>query len=377
MNSAVATRSTRIRAMSLFAIFVLALLSGCGSSGSSQVNGSEVAWSTGGGGTADSDPVPSRPSASAAPAQGIRPHNDQEVPADSGPDVSAQNESKPAADGEDGSDSPQDNERTTGLSPARSMLDELDVKVKEHRTGYDPELFDWTSDVDDNGCDTRNDALRRDLTDLKIEAETNGCVAIAGDLEDKYLGESYAFERGSANVDVDYIVSGSNAWQTGASGMSVDELREFGNDPLNLLTVSANVIRQKGGGDAAAWLPPNEDFQCEYVSRQIAIKHKYGLWVASAEKDAMEAVLDTCADQPAFNKEVAWPEPGEGESVSAESASEETPEESSDESSGANSTESSTSPTDGDTNPNDGDADSTDGRADGSTDETESAAPQE
>ncbi|WP_186292941.1 HNH endonuclease family protein [Brevibacterium aurantiacum] len=373
MNSAVATRSARIRAMSLLAVSVLALLSGCGGSGSSQVNGSEVAWSTGGGGTADSDPVPSRPSASAAPAQGIRPHNDQEVPANSGPDVSAQTESKPAADGEDGSGSPQDSAGTAGLSPARSMLDELEVKVKERRTGYDPELFDWTADVDDNGCDTRNDALRRDLKDLKIEAETSGCVAIAGDLDDKYLGESYAFERGSANVDVDYIVSGSNAWQTGASGMSVDELREFGNDPLNLLTVSANVIRQKGGGDAAAWLPPNEDFQCEYVSRQIAIKHKYGLWVASAEKDAMEAVLDTCADQPAFNKEVAWPEPGEGESVSAESAAEETPEESSE----ANSTESSTSPTGDNTNPNDGDSDSTDGRADGSTDETETASPEE
>lgn len=117
-----------------------------------------------------------------------------------------------------------------------------------------------------------------------------------GELDDDYLGESYAFERGSANVDVDQIVSSSNAWQTGASDMSVDELREFGNDPLNLLTVSANVMRQKGGGDAAAWLPPNEAFQCEYVSRQIAVKHKYGLAVASAEKDAMEAVLGTCAD---------------------------------------------------------------------------------
>lgn len=320
MISAVAARSTRIRAVSLPVIIVFTLLSGCAGGSVTQVAGSEVAWSTGGGGSADSDPVPSRPAASAAPASRPRPHDAPEAPANSGPDVSAQNEAKPAADGEDGSDSSRRSVGTADLGAARSMLEELAVKVKEHRTGYDPDLFGWASDVDDNGCDTRNDALRRDLKDLEIEAGTNGCVVAAGDLDDDYLGESSAFERGSANLGIDLIVSGSNAWQTGASSMSVDELQEFGNDPLNLLTVSAKVIRQKSSGDAAAWLPPNEDFQCEYVSRQIAVKHKYGLWVAAAEKDAMEAALDTCADQPAFTKAVAWPEPGEGESVKAESA---------------------------------------------------------
>lgn len=384
MNSAVAARSTRIRAVSLLAIIVFALLSGCGSDGTSQINGNDVAWSTGGGGTADSDPVPSRPSASAAPAPGPRSHNDSEAPANSGPDVSTQNESKPAADGEDGSDSPQRGADGAELGAARAMLDELEVKIKDHRTGYDPELFDWSADVDDNGCDTRNDALRRDLKDLEIEAETNGCVAIAGELDDDYLGESYAFERGSANVDVDQIVSSSNAWQTGASDMSVDELREFGNDPLNLLTVSANVMRQKGGGDAAAWLPPNEAFQCEYVSRQIAVKHKYGLAVASAEKDAMEAVLGTCADQPAFTEDVAWPEPGEGETARAESATEKNSTESSGEPSETNSSETPTSPNDGDTSPTDGgatsadgDTNSADGDEDGSTGDSSSPEPTE
>lgn len=242
------------------------------------------------------------------------------------------------------------------MGAARSMLDELEVKVKDHRTGYDPELFDWSADVDDNGCDTRNDALRRDLKALQVEAGTNGCIAAAGELDDEYLGETHAFERGSANVDIDHIVSGSNAWQTGATAMSVDELREFGNDPLNLLTVSANVIRQKGSGDAATWLPPNEAFQCEYVSRQIAVKHKYGLWVAAAEKDAMESVLDTCADQPAFDREVAWPQPGE--SVKAESATQEPTEEPTQEASpGPSGEPSEADSSEPSANPADGDAD--------------------
>ncbi|MDN6122604.1 MAG: HNH endonuclease family protein, partial [Brevibacterium sp.] len=333
----------RIRAVSLLAILVFALLSGCAGGSGGEVVGGEVAWSTGGGGSADSDPVPSRPAASAAPAPGPRPHGgDSEVPASSGPDVSAQNEATPAAGDEGNSDSPQHSAGAAELGAARSMLDELEVKGKDHTTGYDPQLFDWSADVDGNGCDTLNDALRRDLRSLQIEAGTKGCVATAGDLEDEYSGKAYGFEHGSATVDIDFIVSGSNAWQTGAAAMSAEELREFGNDPLNLLTVSADLIRQKGGGDAAAWLPPNESFQCEYVSRQIAVKHKYGLWVAAAEKGAMQAVLDTCADQPAFTREVAWPKPGE--SVKTESAAGESTQQSSTQPSGEDSETDSTEP---------------------------------
>ena len=70
--------------------------------------------------------------------------------------------------------------------------------------------------------------------------------------------------------------------------------REFGNDPLNLLAVEASLNRQKGAGDAATWLPPKHDYRCECVSRQIAVKAKYGLWVKPAEADAMERVLSDC-----------------------------------------------------------------------------------
>lgn len=211
------------------------------------------------------------------------------------------------------------------------MLDKVVVRGKAHRNGFDPELFSWRSDADDNGCDTRNNVLRRDLKNLVIEAGAKGCVVTAGELHDEYLGESYAFERGSAKVEIDHIVSPSNAWQTGAESLSEDQLQEFANDPLNLLAVSSNLKRQKGEVDAAAWLPPNEDYQCEYVSRQIAVKHKYGLWVAAAEKATMEGVLEKCSDQPAFAEDVAWPEPGEGDSVTTESAAKESSQESSEE----------------------------------------------
>lgn len=313
--------------MSLLAVLVLGLLAGCAGSGASQAPGSEVAWSTGGGGNANADPVPSQPAISSSAPEAARVTEDSESPASLPPAVSTQDEAGPATGGEDGSDSSQRDAGDAKLGTARSELDDLAVKGKDHRSGYQPEMFDWRSDVDRNGCDTHNDVLRRDLKNIVIEAGTQGCVVTSGDLEDEYLGDSYSFELGSAAVDVDHIVSPSSAWQTGAAALSYDALQEFGSDPLNLLTVSSDLKRQKDAGDAATWLPPNESYQCEYVSRQIAVKHKYGLWVSAPEKDAMQRVLDTCADQPAFAEDVAWPEPGEDDSPGTQSASEDSSEE--------------------------------------------------
>ena len=38
----------------------------------------------------------------------------------------------------------------------------------------------------------------------------------------------------------------------------------FANDPLNLHATDGPTNTQKGDGDAATWLPPNEGFACEY-----------------------------------------------------------------------------------------------------------------
>ncbi|WP_417643616.1 hypothetical protein [Citrobacter sp. FR21SANT8218] len=41
-------------------------------------------------------------------------------------------------------------------------------------------------------------------------------------------------------------------------------------------------------------MPPHKSYRCDYVSRQIAVKRKYHLWVTSAERNAMIRVLSTC-----------------------------------------------------------------------------------
>ncbi|WP_025779167.1 GmrSD restriction endonuclease domain-containing protein [Brevibacterium sp. VCM10] len=216
-------------------------------------------------------------------------------------------------DGESGGSEGHAGSAATGTASA--MLDELTVKGRAPKTGYDGDLFKWRSDTDHNGCDTRNDVLRRDLTDVTVKARTHGCIVLAGTLDDPYAGETYDFDRSANAVDIDHVVARSNAWQSGAFNFDEETFKEFGNDPLNLLAVSSSLNRQKGDGDAATWLPPNKSYRCEYVARQIAVKHKYDLWVVPAEKDAMQRVLGKCDDQPAFTEDADWPGPGDGDNV--------------------------------------------------------------
>ncbi len=184
---------------------------------------------------------------------------------------------------------------------ASSVLSSLPVKGRAAKTGYSRSQFGqaW-ADVDRNGCDTRNDMLKRDLTNIEFKVKTRDCVVLSGVLLDRYSGETINFVRGnvtSMEVQIDHVVALSNAWQTGAFKLTLMQRTAFANDPMNLFAVKGRLNSQKGDGDAATWLPPLKSFRCTYVAQQIAVKAKYSLWVTAPEKEAMTRILAACPNQ--------------------------------------------------------------------------------
>jgi hypothetical protein len=182
---------------------------------------------------------------------------------------------------------------------AQEALATLAVKGRAPKTGYSRDDFGaaW-SDVDHNGCDTRNDILNRDLANKQWRPGTHDCVVIAGTITDPYTGKPITFAKARASdVQIDHVVALSDAWQKGAQQWDATKRKAFANDPLELLAVDGPTNMRKGDGDTATWLPPNKPFRCPYVARQVAVKAKYGLWVTQAEHDAMARVLATCPGQ--------------------------------------------------------------------------------
>ena len=200
-------------------------------------------------------------------------------------------------------------------SEALDVLATIPVKGRAPKTGYSRDQFGqaW-ADIDRNGCDTRNDMLRRDLTDLALKPDTQDCVVLSGILNDPYTATLINFLRGtntSPAVQIDHVVALSDAWQKGAQQLTEAQRLSFANDPLNLLAVDGPTNQQKSDGDAATWLPPNKSYRCDYVTRQISVKSSYGLWVTRAEHDAMARVLADCRDStiPAGQETPAPAEP--------------------------------------------------------------------
>lgn len=186
---------------------------------------------------------------------------------------------------------------------ALATLAGLPVKGRAPTTGYTRGRFGqtWSDDVDvalgHNGCDTRNDILRRDLTAITTRPGTRDCIVLTGTLADPYTGRDITFTRGtdtSEAVQIDHVVALSDAWQKGAQQLSDTQRRDLANDPRNLQATDGPTNQQKGDGDAATWLPPNRAFRCTYVERQISVKAAYRLWVTAAEKDAMTRILQSC-----------------------------------------------------------------------------------
>lgn len=186
---------------------------------------------------------------------------------------------------------------TEVVAALRSLPARSDEEVPDYRR----EAFGtrW-ADTDHNGCDTRNDILARDLARPVFRPGTHDCVVTSGTLAEPYTGHTIEFVRGEGTSDlvqIDHVVALADAWRAGAWQWELGAHQEFANDPLNLLAVDGAANQEKEAARADQWLPPDNDFRCPYVARQIAVKSAWGLSVTDSERDAMADVLGDCPDQ--------------------------------------------------------------------------------
>jgi len=127
------------------------------------------------------------------------------------------------------------------------------------RTGWFGEA--WT-DVDGDGCDTRNEILARDLADADysradgVQSREQGrgqgagvcpdATVWAGTLQDPYTGRRIAFNRGqdtSAAVQIDHVVPLNYLYAHGAWQWDERTRLLVANDPLNLIAVDDGGLK--------------------------------------------------------------------------------------------------------------------------------------
>jgi hypothetical protein len=192
---------------------------------------------------------------------------------------------------------------TLDPAAAATALAALPVAEKSSLDGYDRGCGQgegcvfgpaW-SDVDRNGCDQRNDVLRRDLTEVEVREGTHDCVVVAGVLDDPYTGAAVVFEKAdAAQVPIDHVVPLAAAWVQGAAAWPVEQRQAFANDLTNLLATTRAENSAKGDSTAEEWVPSDPSYGCSYATVVVTVKGRYALAVTAAEAVALRSLLATC-----------------------------------------------------------------------------------
>jgi hypothetical protein len=151
----------------------------------------------------------------------------------------------------------------------------------EQPANYDRALFKVWSDLDGDGCDTRQEVLAEESR-TPAQIDPFGCVVVAGDWVSIYDGLQTA-DPGA--LDVDHVVALKEAWDSGAWTWSATRRQSFANDlsdPRTLVAVSATSNRSKGDRDPSNWLPTESEL-CSYVSDWVSIKYRWSLTMDESE----------------------------------------------------------------------------------------------
>ena len=98
---------------------------------------------------------------------------------------------------------------------------------------------------------------------------------------------------GTAATDIEHIVALAEAYD---SGLAESQFRTFAGDLDNLTIADPTVNRsQKSDRDAAEWGPQQNSGW--FAARVVAVKQKYALSVNPAERDALQAMLNSDASR--------------------------------------------------------------------------------
>lgn len=172
---------------------------------------------------------------------------------------------------------------------AQSELDALTVQAEGASSPYDRELFPHWITAD--GCTTRETVLKRDGEGVEVGSD---CYPTSGSWYSEYDGET---RTAPGDLHIDHVVALSEAWDSGASEWTTDRRQDFANDLTGpqLIAVTAEVNISKSDHDPAEWVPPLASKRCAYAKMWIHSKARWDLSIDSAEKTALQPLLDSCS----------------------------------------------------------------------------------
>jgi hypothetical protein len=182
----------------------------------------------------------------------------------------------------------------SGGGTAIGLLQNIRVE-NERPTGYVRALFEHWRDIDGDGCDTREQVLKRDSVTLP-QVDPYKCKVVAGDWVSPYDGAKWS---DPTDVDIDHVVALKEAWDSGAWAWSDATRNAYANDTTDrrtLQVVTDNVNSKKGAMDPSNWLPSLKSNLCTYLGNWISVKARWNLSMDQSEWGRIKNLINSsCA----------------------------------------------------------------------------------
>jgi len=152
-------------------------------------------------------------------------------------------------------------------------------------------------DEDKDGQDTRVEVL---ISESSIEVELNSdkSKVISGRWYCPYT-DRYFNSPDSLHIDhfiplKEVHISGGHRWTITTGVKYANDLK----NPATLIAVYYKANMSKGARDPSQWLPPNEEFHCEYVSTWVQLKDYWKLSMDEKEqKFIREFLKNNCSEE--------------------------------------------------------------------------------
>jgi len=169
------------------------------------------------------------------------------------------------------------------------------VIENERGEGYSRSLFRHWSDLDRDGCNTREEVLIRQSA-TRAQVDPYGCTVVTGDWLSLYDGIR---TDNPGDLDIDHVVALKEAWDSGAWDWSSRARELFANDltdERSLIAVTSGSNRSKSDKDPSNWMPPDDADWCRYLGDWVSIKYRWNLAMDSSEFGRVRNLLqNTCS----------------------------------------------------------------------------------
>ncbi|MFH0411786.1 DUF1524 domain-containing protein [Corynebacterium sp. L4756] len=157
--------------------------------------------------------------------------------------------------------------RQEGLAPLSETLPRVvGVEDRTKVPGYNRDAFG-------NWAPVAGTCTTRDMVIFSQSPNAADCTEKMPTVFDPYAQEAINAD----DIEVDHIFPLSAAWDHGAHAWDSATLRQFANDPLNLVATSRAENQDKSDALPNEWLPPHPSARCWYSERVAAVATAYEL----------------------------------------------------------------------------------------------------